>query len=161
MPTAAEKFVKDNGAKLYDRVKVTTPSKEYEGIIMPKHRLSGEQIIVLKLDNGYNIGISVENAEMQIIAKSKDKTEKKIERKKNADLDTISILGTGGTIASFVDYETGAVSPAITAEQLVNSVSALDALGIDIVIISKMYTTNPIWTQSILGLTQFGESICC
>ena len=49
MPTAAEKFVKDNGAKLYDHVKVTTPSKEYEGIIMPKHRLSGEQIIVLKL----------------------------------------------------------------------------------------------------------------
>ena len=99
MPTAAEKFVKDNGAKLYDRVKVTTPGKEYEGIIMPKHRLSGEQIIVLKLDNGYNIGISVENAEMQIIAKSKEKTEKKIERKKNADLDTILILGTGGTLS--------------------------------------------------------------
>ena len=129
MPTAAEKFVKDNGAKLYDRVKVTTPSKEYEGIIMPKHRLSGEQIIVLKLDNGYNIGISVENAEMQILAKSKDKTEKKIERKNNADLDTISILGTCGTIASFVDYETGAVSPAITAEQLVNCVSALDEIA--------------------------------
>ena len=35
------------------------------------------------------------------------------------------ILGTGGTIASFVDYKTGAVSPAITAEQLVNSVSSL------------------------------------
>ena len=83
MPTAAEKFVKDNGAKLYDRVKVTTPSKEYEGIIMPKHRLSGEQIIVLKLDNGYNIGISVENAEMQILAKSKNKMWQ-FERKKQS-----------------------------------------------------------------------------
>ena len=129
MPTAAEKFIKDSGAKLYDRVKITTLSKKYEGIIMPKHRLSGEQIIVLKLDNGYNIGVSVENADIQIISKSKDKTEQKIERKINAKLDTISILGTGGTIASFVDYETGAVSPAITAEQLVNSVSSLEEIA--------------------------------
>ena len=36
---------------------------------------------------------------------------------------------TGGTIASFVDYKTGAVSPAITAEQLVNSVKALDKVA--------------------------------
>ena len=40
-------------------------------------------------------------------------------------MNDITILGTGGTIASFVDYKTGAVSPAITAEQLVNSVSSL------------------------------------
>ena len=38
-------------------------------------------------------------------------------------------MGTGGTIASFVDYKTGAVSPAITAEQLVNSVSSLKEIA--------------------------------
>ena len=29
---------------------------------------------------------------------------------------TIAVLGTGGTIASYVDYRTGAVHPAVTAE---------------------------------------------
>ena len=50
-------------------------------------------------------------------------------KKENNELPDISILGTGGTIASFVDYKTGAVSPAITAEQLVNSVKALDEVA--------------------------------
>ena len=126
MPTSAEKFIQDNGAKLYDRVNIKTKTRNYEGIILPKHHLSGEQILILKLDNGYNIGISIENAEMKIISKNKRKTKKNLERKSNPNLQNISILGTGGTIASFVDYKTGAVSPAITAEQLVNSIASLE-----------------------------------
>jgi len=126
MPTSAEKFIKDNGAKVYDRVNIKTKTRNYEGIILPKHHLSGEQILILKLDNGYNIGISIENAEMKIISKNKRKTKKNLERKSNPNLQNISILGTGGTIASFVDYKTGAVSPAITAEQLVNSIASLE-----------------------------------
>ncbi len=38
---------------------------------------------------------------------------------------TLSILGTGGTIASYVDYRTGAVHPALTAEELAFSVPEL------------------------------------
>ena len=129
MPTSAEKFIQDNGAKLYDRVNIKTKTRNYEGIILPKHHLSGEQILILKLDNGYNIGISIENAEMKIISKNKRKTKKSLERKSNPNLQNISILGTGGTIASFVDYKTGAVSPAITAEQLVNSIASLEDIA--------------------------------
>ena len=129
MPTSAEKFIQDNGAKVYDRVNIKTKTRNYEGIILPKHHLSGEQILILKLDNGYNIGVSIENAEIKIISKSKHKTEKSLERKSNPNLKNISILGTGGTIASFVDYKTGAVSPAITAEQLVNSIASLEDIA--------------------------------
>ena len=129
MPTSAEKFIQDNGAKVYDRVNIKTKTRNYEGIILPKHHLSGEQILILKLDNGYNIGISIENAEMKIISKNKRKTKQSLERKSNPNLQNISILGTGGTIASFVDYKTGAVSPAITAEQLVNSIASLEDIA--------------------------------
>ncbi len=129
MPTAADKFIKDNGASLYDRVKIKTKRGEYEGIILPKNNLSGEQIIVLKLDNGYNIGISIEHSELKILEKNKEITEQKLERKKNPKLGELTILGTGGTIASFVDYKTGAVSPAITAEELVNSVTSLENIA--------------------------------
>tara|TARA_B100001250_G_scaffold233050_1_gene200115 strand:- start:557 stop:1822 length:1266 start_codon:yes stop_codon:yes gene_type:complete len=129
MPMSAKKFISDNGAEVHDRVRIETGSLTYEGLILPKHNFSEENIIIIKLDNGYNIGISTEDAKMSVISKAKKKDVVVNSRKENKKLPNISILGTGGTIASFVDYKTGAVSPAITAEQLVNSVKALDEVA--------------------------------
>ena len=126
---SAEKFISDNGAGVHDRVRIETESMTYEGLILPKHNFSEENIIILKLDNGYNIGVSTEGAKMSVLSKSKQKETAVKPKKKNAKLPDITILGTGGTIASFIDYKTGAVSPAITAEQLVNSVKALDDIA--------------------------------
>ncbi|HJM17517.1 MAG TPA: Glu-tRNA(Gln) amidotransferase subunit GatD [Candidatus Poseidoniia archaeon] len=126
---SAKKFIRDNGAEVHDRVRIETGSLTYEGLILPKHNFSEENIIIIKLDNGYNIGISTEDAKMSVISKAKKKDIVVDSKKENKKLPNISILGTGGTIASFVDYKTGAVSPAITAEQLVNSVKALDEVA--------------------------------
>ena len=122
---SAKKFISDNGANVHDRVRIETRDMVYEGLILPKHNFSEEDIIILKLDNGYNIGVSTEDAKMTLISKAEKKNAVDYIKKENNELPDISILGTGGTIASFVDYKTGAVSPAITAEQLVNSVKAL------------------------------------
>ena len=129
MPKAAKKFISDNGANIYDRVKISSKEQTFEGIIMPMNNFSEEHIIVLKLDNGYNIGISTEDAELALLEKSKKIAKEPRKNKKDKKLNDITILGTGGTIASFVDYKTGAVSPAITAEQLVNSVSSLKEIA--------------------------------
>ena len=126
---SAKKFITDNGAEVHDRVRIETGDLTYEGLILPKHNFSEDNIIIIKLDNGYNIGISTENAKMTLISKAEKKDTVTHSKKENKELPNISILGTGGTIASFVDYKTGAVSPAITAEQLVNSVKALDDLA--------------------------------
>ena len=129
MPKSAEKFISDNGADVYDKVKLTSKEQTFEGIIMPNNNFSGEHIIILKLDNGYNIGISTDGTELNVLEKAQRKDKQKIKSKKDKNLEDITILGTGGTIASFVDYKTGAVSPAITAEQLVNSVSSLKEIA--------------------------------
>jgi len=126
---SAEKFISDSGAEVHDRVRIETESMTYEGLIMPKHNFSEENIIIIKLDNGYNIGVSTEGAKLSVLSKAKPKETIVETKKNNTDLQNITILGTGGTIASFVDYKTGAVSPAITAEQLVNSVKALDEIA--------------------------------
>ncbi len=123
---SAKKFINDNGAEVHDRVRIETGDLTYEGLILPKHNFSQDNILILKLDNGYNIGISTENAKMSLISKAEKKDAVNHTKKERKELPDISILGTGGTIASFVDYKTGAVSPAITTEQLINSVSALD-----------------------------------
>ena len=123
---SAKKFINDNGAEVHDRVRIETGDLTYEGLILPKHNFSKDNILILKLDNGYNIGVSIDNAKMSLISKAEKKDTVKHTKKESKELPDISILGTGGTIASFVDYKTGAVSPAITAEQLVNSVKALE-----------------------------------
>ena len=126
---SAKKFISDNGANVHDRVRIETRDMVYEGLILPKHNFSEEDIIILKLDNGYNIGVSTEDAKMTLISKAEKNDAVDYIKKENNELPDISILGTGGTIASFVDYKTGAVRPAITAEQLVNSVKALDEVA--------------------------------
>ncbi len=107
-----------------DYVEVKTEKGVFKGILLPKNKFSGEDIIVLKLDNGYNIGVIP--VEIKVIKKGEKKSRVKREIKRNENLPTISIIGTGGTIASYVDYATGAVHPALTAEDLVFSVPEIE-----------------------------------
>ena len=101
-----------------DHVKIVTRDDSYEGILMPDE----EGFYVVKLENGYNIGVDkkrVKNlvllGEKQLVKSSESK---KLEQKK--DLPKISILHTGGTIASKVDYETGGVISRFTPEELID-----------------------------------------
>ncbi len=101
-----------------------------EGIVMPSTEFSGSDVIVVKLRNGYNIGVSKEKiAEIEVIQREAAeigkipppaRTEIEGRGEKN-----ITLISTGGTIASKVEYETGAVRPAITASELVEMVPEL------------------------------------
>jgi len=120
-----EKLLKKTGAETGDSVRIKKDDgRVYEGILMPHHEFSNRDVIVLKLKNGYNIGVKVsEGTEMQVLAK-REKTKQKAARTVPYDSKkpTVSVLGTGGTIACYVDYRTGAVYPATTAEDLAFSV---------------------------------------
>ena len=59
----AKKFLGD--IKIGDRVVVRRKGKIIEGILMPRNELADDEHIVIKLDNGYNIGISIKNAEIE------------------------------------------------------------------------------------------------
>ncbi|MBI2545852.1 Glu-tRNA(Gln) amidotransferase subunit GatD [Candidatus Woesearchaeota archaeon] len=103
-----------------DRIKVETKDEVIEGILMPRGEYQDESIIVLKLNSGYNIGLNREDvSNIEVLRESglAQKAERK-EVKHNPKLPTISILHTGGTIASKVDYRTGAVFSSFTPEDL-------------------------------------------
>ena len=98
-------------------VEIKTKDKEFKGILLPSPK---KDVVFLKLDSGYNIGIEKKNIKsMKKIGKvtSEKKVLGKLEINKN--LPTIAILHTGGTVASEVDYKTGAVSPRFTPEELI------------------------------------------
>lgn len=105
-------------AKPGDTVKVVTSDEELNGILMPAGEFDRD-VIVIKLDSGYNIGISSKKIKkIELIGKLAEKKESKVEEKQQKNLPKISILHTGGTIASKVDYKTGGVSARFTEQEL-------------------------------------------
>ena len=115
--------------KIGDTIKVIHDGKEYIGILMPRAQIGTDpDHLVIKLDSGYNIGIRLK-PESKIKRISGTKTEKYSAEKgateERHDLPIVSILSTGGTIASRVDYKTGAVNPALTAQDLYDAVPEL------------------------------------
>ncbi|MGQ0536499.1 MAG: Glu-tRNA(Gln) amidotransferase subunit GatD [Methanobacteriota archaeon] len=115
-----EKALAEAGAEVGDRVSVkTTDGHRYEGVVMPRHDFSGAEVLTLKLDNGYNVGVSVgTKTEVELVAVQKGAPKKERALPAARGRPRVSLLGTGGTIASYVDYRTGAVHPATTAEEL-------------------------------------------
>src|SRR3989338_9872870 len=104
-------------AKPGDRVKVVTDDEIREGILMPNEETDS---VVIKLDNGYNVGIDRKRVkEIKVIEKYKAKEEiAKKEARKDGKKPNITILHTGGTIASKVDYKTGGVVSRFTPEEI-------------------------------------------
>jgi len=129
-----ESLLKRKNLRIGDRIFVVKKGKRTEGLLMPQTDLGDPDSIVIKLDNGYNVGIRYE-AGVEI-GKSKTREPKKILEEERFELGklhpkhrkklkfdknkpTISILHTGGTIASMVDYKTGGVISRFTPEDLV------------------------------------------
>ncbi len=124
---ALEKLSNSN-VKVGDTISITHNGEEQVGVLMPRSQVGSDTYhVIIKLDSGYNIGIRLsQKTTIRKIKAGKRKqpvqTEPDTERK---NLPTVSILSTGGTIASKVDYRTGAVNPALTAQDLYDTVPEL------------------------------------
>jgi glutamyl-tRNA(Gln) amidotransferase subunit D len=98
---------KASGACIGDRVKITLPKEEIEGILLESHEAG---IVLVKLDSGYNIGVSRDNIlGLKILKKAEKKEEKETEFKMSHKKPIIDLIMTGGTISSSLDVKTGAV----------------------------------------------------
>jgi len=114
-----------------DRVRVTHAGQNHEGIVMPS---STPDHLVLKLESGYNVGIEREESSVEILEEDvydveDGDTAEESEVQFDPDLPTISLLTTGGTIASTVDYRTGAVTAQFDAEDVLRAVPELAGMA--------------------------------
>jgi glutamyl-tRNA(Gln) amidotransferase subunit D len=120
-------ILQKNKIAVWDIVKVKTDKREYEGIILPRNEYSTPDYIEIKLENNYNIGIHANHVK-EIEKVGKKEAHYKIPEKKfpvDEKLPNIHLLGTGGTVASRLDYTTGAVIPSFTPGELFSSVPEL------------------------------------
>ncbi|MDR9431090.1 MAG: Glu-tRNA(Gln) amidotransferase subunit GatD [Natronomonas sp.] len=111
-----------------DRVRVDRTGTTYEGVLLPS--TTNEELVV-KLDGGYNVGIDRADASVEIVDRdtydiaAAGDAEGDSEITFDDDLPTIALISTGGTIASTVDYRTGAVTAQFDAEDVLRAVPEL------------------------------------
>ena len=110
--------------KTCDYITVETREEKFQGTAMP----SDKKFLVLKLDSGYNIGINQKKIRTIKLIKKYKKTDNKITTKPKKGLTKISVLHTGGTIASKVDYTTGGVTASYKPEELIGLFPELNDL---------------------------------
>jgi glutamyl-tRNA(Gln) amidotransferase subunit D len=103
-----------------DSISVRAEGADVTGELMPRTDVGDAGTLVIKLGNGYNVGISKKNVkEIKLVSSASESTAAApAPVKKNAKLMTISILHTGGTIASKVDYRTGGVTTRFTPQEI-------------------------------------------
>lgn len=136
-------FLKDSRVKVGDSVKITEVLT-YTGIVMPRYEHTDDNHITLKLKSGYNIGIEVNKIKkMEVLSTEKIEKKSLPDIKTDPSLPKILLLSTGGTIASKIDYRTGAVTPALSAEDLNTSVPELaEIANIDTEVLFSEYSEN-------------------
>jgi glutamyl-tRNA(Gln) amidotransferase subunit D len=133
------------GVSIGDLVRITKDGEVYEGILIPRSEYGDEKHIVIKLKSGYNIGIHITpNTRIERISEgAKPIFVPQPPPQQNPKLPRVTIISTGGTIASRVDYRTGAVRPALTASDLYSVVPELaDIAQIEAQILFSLFSEN-------------------
>lgn len=123
----ARDLLEKQDIKVWDIVQVKTEKTTLEGIILPRATSAAPNFIEIKLENNYNIGIHVDEI-LEIKKIGQKEAFYKIPEKQfpiNKKLPNVILLGTGGTVASRLDYTTGAVIPSFTPGELFSSVPEL------------------------------------
>jgi len=121
-----ERLIRD-GIRTWGKVRITKNNAVYEGLLLPRSQHTADTYVTLKVDTGYNLGVLVdENTKIEETGYKKGHYQlPSIDVKFRKELPNVTLLGTGGTVASRLDYRTGAVLPAFTPEELFSAVPEL------------------------------------
>ncbi len=137
-----------------DKVQLKTKKETIEGLLMPSF---DKDIILIKLDTGYNIGFNKKDVQKITVIEKANPPSKNLNQKKehketketkqkifhNPALPTISVLHTGGTIASKVDYRTGGVVANFSPEELLALYPELKSIAnINSELVAKMWSDD-------------------
>ena len=130
-------------AKPGDRVKVETREKTIEGILVPSPEAE-EDVVFVKLDSGYNVGVDKKNIKSISVIELYREGKKAIPKaEQKRGLPRITILHTGGTIASKVDYRTGAVVSRFSPAELLGMFPELKEIAnIDSRLVFQMFSED-------------------
>ncbi len=147
---------------VWSDVKAKTSRGDFEGLVLPRSETSDEEHIVLKLSSGYNVGLRHDT----IISLEKTGYREAHYKIPEQEFPTdpshprVKLLGTGGTIASRLDYRTGAVIPAFSPGELYGSVPELaDICNLETEKLFGVFSENMGPEQYLMLAEKAGEAI--
>lgn len=116
----AEKIAEKAGAKPGDRISITVEGVERTGLLMPRIDAGSREAVIVKLDNGYNVGFDAKKITAMKRIGEGTALEKKQELATRFDptKPPVAMIATGGTISTRVDYRTGGVFMTLKPEEI-------------------------------------------
>lgn len=123
----AREVLRSFNIRVWSEAVINTTRGDFKGVILPRSENDDDAHIVLKLATGYNVGIAVDTIQDMKEYNFKEINYKIPEREfpTSPDKHNVKLFGTGGTIASRLDYRTGAVIPAFSPGELYGAVPEL------------------------------------
>ncbi|AIF84763.1 glutamyl-tRNA(Gln) amidotransferase subunit D [Candidatus Nitrososphaera evergladensis SR1] len=151
---AGAELLSKHGVSAGDTVSISIDGGEtMTGVLMPRYESASDSYIVIKLKSGYNTGI--EAAKIKSITKiagaagtaatkvTQQQQPSPPSKQEDVKLPKIALISTGGTIASKIDYRTGGVRAALSAEELYASVPELASIAsVDPEVLMSEYSEN-------------------
>ena len=158
----ALEILKKYNVRVWGSADVTTTRGPFQGTILPRSENDDDQHIVMKIVTGYNVGVDI-----RTITDMKEtgykKANYKIPEKEfptTEGLPKVKLFGTGGTIASRLDYRTGAVIPAFSPGELYGAVPELaDICNLDTEKVFAVFSENMGPKQYIALAKAIGKEI--
>ena len=158
----ALKVLQKFNVRVWGQIEVETTRGLFKGTVLPRSENDDDLHIVIKIETGYNIGIDVTTVTGMKETGYK-KANYKIPEKEfpySDDKPNVKLFGTGGTIASRLDYRTGAVIPAFSPGELYGAVPELaDVCNIKTEKLFAVFSENMGPDQYMILAKAIGEEI--
>ncbi len=130
-----------------DRVQVRQGDREFIGVLMP----STTDFVVVKLANGYNVGFDPRTVEVTLLEQAVPISQERTPQQIKPNLPRVSIVSTGGTIASKIDYRTGAVTSQFDVDDIIDAIPELaEIANIDGTLLFNVLSENidpSLWSE--------------
>jgi glutamyl-tRNA(Gln) amidotransferase subunit D len=151
------------GVRVWSEVRILNEEgSTFHGVILPRSESSDDLHVVIKLATGYNVGLHVDRIREVEALGFKEAVYRIPEQAfpERPDLPRVTLLGTGGTIASRLDYRTGAVIPAFTPGELYGAVPELaDLCNLTTRKIFGVFSENMGWPEYATLARAVGDEI--
>ena len=158
----ALEILKKYDVHVWDKAEVETTRGHFSGKILPRAENTDDLHVVMKVVTGYNIGLDVTTI-TSMKGERDPQPNFKVPEKAfpyTPGLPHVKLLGTGGTIASRLDYRTGAVIPAFSPGELFGAVPELaDICNLDTEKVFAVFSENMSPKEYIALANKIGDEV--